>query len=279
MSLEQEFDKEIEMSFLDHLEVLRWHLIRSILAIFIGGMLLFINKNLLFDTIIFGPKKGDFITYRLLCKCSAWLSKKFPSLVDNTTLCIGQNLPELQNLTMSGQFTAHILISIVAGLILAFPYVIYELWKFILPGLSKSERKNAKGFIFFTSLLFLLGVLFSYFIIAPLSIHFFLNYQVSDSVANIPQLSSYTGILVNLTLGCGLLFELPILIYFLAKSGVVSAQMLASGRKLALVGCLLLSAVITPPDVFSQILVTGPLMILYEVGIKIAKRVELKIVK
>jgi len=278
MSLDQltddQLDQEQEMSFLDHLEVLRWHLVRSISAIVIGGIIAFSNKTFLFDSIILAPKNSTFITYKWLCMLSEKLSQWTPFLIEKDTLCLGQNLPKLQNLNMAGQFTSHIMISLVAGLIIAFPYILWELWRFISPALSIKERKNSRGFILFTSILFISGVLFAYYIISPLSIHFFLNYQVSGDVQNIPQLSSYTGILVNMVLGCGFLFELPIFIYFLAKAGIVSAGFLKTYRKMAFVISLILSAIITPPDVFSQILVTGPLMLLYELGIKIAYRVE-----
>ncbi len=276
MSLDQAHTNDEEMSFLEHLEILRWHLIRSFAAIIVGACLAFVNKSFVFDSVILAPKSGDFITYKWLCKASAKLSEVLPSLIGPDTLCIGQNMPDLQNLNMAGQFTSHIMISLVVGLIIAFPYIVWEVWRFVKPALTEKERKNSTSFIFMTSTLFLAGVLFAYYIIAPLSIHFFLNYQVSDAVQNIPQLSSYNGILVNMVLGCGFLFELPVLIYFLAKGGVITAGFLKNFRKMAFVACLILSAVITPPDIFSQVLVTGPLMLLYELGIVIAYRVEVK---
>lgn len=269
-------DKVNEMSFLDHLEVLRWHLIRSVIAIVVTGFWAFFNKRIIFDVIIFGPKKASFITYRWLCDLSVILNSWMPSLIDKGTLCMGQDFPKLQNLEMSGQFMTHMMVSIVAGFIIAFPYIIWEFWRFIKPALSAKEKKYSAGFIFFTSFLFLTGVLFSYFIISPLSINFFLTYQVSEEVINIPQLSSYISILVTLTLGCGLVFELPLLMYFLGKIGIVNAAFLKKYRKHAIVICLIVAAIITPPDVFSQILVTGPLILLYEISIYVVKMVEPK---
>ncbi len=265
-----------EMSFLEHLEVLRWHIIRSVIAIVICGTWAFFNKELIFDGIIFAPKKADFITYTLLCKLSYILHTWFPSLIENDTLCIGQDFPKLQDLEMTGSFMIHLMISVVSGLIISFPYVIWELWRFIKPALSDSEKKYSFGFIFFTSLLFITGVLFSYYLIAPLSINFFLTYSISDEVIKIPQLSSYISILVTLTLACGLTFELPLLMYLLGKLGVISSNFLKKYRKHAFIICLILAAIITPPDVFSQILVTAPLMVLYEISIFIVRAIELK---
>ncbi len=263
-----------EMSFLDHLEALRWHLIRSVIAISMAGVWAFFNKHLLFDVIIFGPKRADFITYRALCKLSPYLHQWAPFLFEADGLCMGQDFPDLQNLEMGGQFTTHMVVALVAGFIIAFPYIIWEIWRFISPALSPNERKNSKGFIFFTSFLFFLGVIFSYYIIAPLSINFFLTYQISDSVKTIPQLGSYISTFTSLILGCGAIFELPILIFFLTKIGLITADFLKKYRKHSFIICLILAGIITPPDVFSQILVTAPLMVLYEISIYVAKWVE-----
>lgn len=265
--------EEAEMSFLDHLEVLRWHLIRSFTVILIAAIAAFIFKGFVFDTLIFGPKKPDFITYRLLCSMSEQLSTWFPALFPSGAICIGQNLPNLVNLSMAGQFSAHILTSLVAGLIFGFPYVIWEVWRFIKPGLRKEERRMARGFVFFASVLFFAGISFGYFIISPLSVNFFMNYQVSAEVVNSPTLSTYISLITSVLIACGLVFELPILIYFLSKAGIVNPKMLKAFRRHALVGALILSAVITPPDVFSQILVSIPILILYELSIWISRMV------
>jgi sec-independent protein translocase protein TatC len=259
-----------EMSFLDHLEVLRWHLIRSISAILIAAIGAFIFKGFVFDTVIFGPKRADFITYRLLCKMSDFFSELLPSLFPNGAICIGQDLPDLVNLTMAGQFSAHILTAIVAGIIIAFPYLIWEVWRFIAPGLKASERKYARGFVLATSFLFMCGVCFGYFVISPLSINFFLNYQVSDAVLNNPTLSTYISLVTTVALACGAVFELPVAVFFLTRAGVLSPKVLRAFRRHAIVSALVLSAVITPPDIFSQILVTIPILILYEISIWIS---------
>ena len=253
-----------EMSFLDHLEELRWHLIRSTLAIVIIGSVAFIAKDFIFDTILFGPKKIDFFTYRLFCELSQ-------SLGQGNSLCIEEMPFRIQSRTMSGQFSAHLWTSLTAGFILAFPYIIFEVWRFISPGLHSNERKNARGFIFIASILFFIGVLFGYYIVTPLSINFLGNYTVSNEVFTDFDLSSYISLLRASVLSSGLIFELPILMYFLTKIGIVTPQFLKKNRKFAIVLVLILSAVITPPDIASQVIVTIPILILYEVSIFISK--------
>lgn len=256
--------KQEEMSFLDHLEDLRWHLIRATIAIVIVGGVAFIARDFIFDTIIFGPKKGDFVTYEFFCKVSKTLGL-------DESFCI-QELPfRIQSRTMAGQFSAHIWTSIWAGFILAFPYVLYEFWKFISPGLYENERKNARGFIFIASLLFFMGVLFGYYVISPLSINFLATYQVSPEVHNDIDLGSYISTVRASVISCGLIFELPILIYFLTRIGLVTPQFLRKYRKISLVIVLILSAIITPPDIASQIVVTIPILILYELSIIISR--------
>ncbi|GAA0871211.1 twin-arginine translocase subunit TatC [Gangjinia marincola] len=255
-----------EMSFLDHLEVLRWHLIRAVGAIMIAATGAFIAKKFIFDTVLLGPKRADFLTYDLLCRLSNVIGL-------DDSFCF-QDLPfAIQSRTMSGQFSAHIWTSITAGFIIAFPYVLYEVWKFIAPGLYPTERKSARGFIFIASFLFFIGVTFGYYIITPLSINFFGNYQVSDMVLNEFDLSSYVGLVRASVLASGIIFELPIIIYFLTKVGLVTPEDLKKYRKFALVIVLVLAAIITPPDVGTQIVVAIPILVLYEVSIFISKRV------
>lgn len=256
---------EKEMSFLDHLEELRWHLIRSTLAIIVFGTLAFIFKEFIFDQLIFGPKKASFPTYQLLCKSAQTLG--FDSF------CFTELPFRIQSRTMAGQFSAHIWTSITAGFILAFPYVLFEFWKFVSPGLRMNERKSARGFIFVASLLFFIGVLFGYYVVTPLSINFLGNYQVSSEVFNDFDLSSYIGLVRACALSGGLIFELPIIIYFLTKIGIVTPEYLRKYRKFALVIVLIISAIITPPDIASQIIVTIPIVILYEISIFISKAV------
>lgn len=263
---EEETEERNEMSFLGHLEELRWHLMRSIIAIAVVAVAAFLAKGLVFDTLILGPQREDFPTYRLFC----WLSETF-NLGD--ALCIGKPKFELINIEMSGQFTTHLLVSAVLGLVVAFPYIMYELWKFIKPALYDTERKHATGAVFFTSILFLMGISFGYFMIAPLSVNFLGNYQVSESVFNQISLGSYISTITTLTLLTGIVFELPIIMYFLSRVGIVTPQFLRQYRKHALVVLLVLSAIITPPDVTSQILVCIPLLILYEVSIYISASV------
>ena len=258
-----------QMSFLDHLEELRWHLIRSVVSIIIVGSLAFLFKDFIFDTLLFGPKNINFITYRWFCNISEILGQ-------GNSFCIQEMPFRIQSRTMAGQFSAHLWTSILAGFIVSFPYVLYELWKFISPGLNNYERKNARGFILIASLLFFTGVLFGYFIITPLSINFLGNYSVSDEVFNDFDLASYISLLRASVLASGLIFELPIIIYFFTKIGIVTPNFLKSNRKFALVILLSLSAIITPPDIASQIIVCIPLLILYEVSIFISRIVYKK---
>lgn len=259
-------NSEKEMSFLDHLEELRWHLIRSTLAVLLFGTLAFIAKEFIFDVLLFGPKKADFPTYKLLCKIAQTIGFK-------ESFCFTELPFRIQSRTMAGQFSAHIWTSITAGFIIAFPFVLYEFWKFISPGLKIKERKSASGFILIASLLFFIGVLFGYYIVTPLSINFLGSYQVSKEVFNDFDLSSYISLVRASTLACGLIFELPILIYILTKIGLLTPETLRKYRKFSLVIVLILSAIITPPDIASQVIVTIPIVILYELSIFISKAV------
>ncbi|MAS69330.1 twin-arginine translocase subunit TatC [Zunongwangia profunda] len=255
--------EEPEMSFLDHLEELRWHLIRAVLAVVIAATVAFFLKGFIFDILLFGPSKGDFWSYNMLCKLSEMVG------IDGG-FCFEELPFTIQSRTMGGQFSAHVWTSITAGFIIAFPFVIYEFWKFVAPAMHENERKHAKGFIFITSFLFFLGVLFGYYVVTPLSINFLGKYQVSELVLNEFDLSSYISLVRASVIATGLIFELPILIYFLTKVGVVTPQFLKTYRKYALVIVLIVSAVITPPDIVSQIIVAVPVLILYEVSIIIS---------
>jgi len=252
-----------EMSFLDHLEDLRWHLIKSAAAITLAATGAFLAKGFIFDVLIFGPSKASFITYQLLCKASQYIGME--------SFCFTELPFRIQSRTMSGQFSAHIWTAITAGFIIAFPYVVYQLWKFISPGLHQDERKHSRGFIIISSFLFFLGVLFGYYVICPLSINFLGTYQVSNEVHNDFDLSSYIGLIRSSVLASGLVFELPIIIYFLTKVGLVTPAFLIKYRKYALVVVLILSAIITPPDIASQVIVAIPILILYQVSILISR--------
>lgn len=262
-------DSKKEMSFLDHLEELRWLLVRSSAFILGGGVVAFIFNDFIFNTIIFGPKKTSFITYQYFCK----LSQKFDL---DKSFCQAELPFEIQNRTMDGQFSVLIWTCITAGFIISFPFIVWEIWKFIKPALYQKELQYAKRFIFISSMLFFLGVGFGYYIITPLSINFLANMQVSDIVKNEIDLTSYIGLVKTTSLSCGLVFELPIIIYFLSVLGLVTPEFLREYRKYAMVLILILAAIITPPDIISQIIVSIPLFILYEVSIYISKMVQKK---
>ncbi|UAB86508.1 twin-arginine translocase subunit TatC [Zunongwangia sp. SCSIO 43204] len=257
-------EEEPGMSFLDHLEELRWHLIRAVLAVVIAATIAFFLKSFIFDVILFGPSKGNFWSYNMLCRLSNFFG------VDGG-FCFEEFPFTIQSRTMGGQFSAHIWTSITAGFIIAFPFIMYEFWKFVAPAMHESERKHAKGFIFVTSILFFIGVIFGYYVVTPLSINFLGKYKVSEIVLNEFDLSDYIGLVRTTVIASGLIFELPILIYFLTKIGLVTPKFLITYRKYALVIVLILSAVITPPDIVSQIIVAVPILILYEVSIIISK--------
>lgn len=256
---------QVEMGFLDHLEVLRWHLIRAFSSILILAITAFIFSDFIFDEIILAPKTPSFFTNAILCK--------FGNYINIETLCINSKPFQIINIKMAGQFSTHIMVSLVAGFIIAFPYVFWELWRFIKPALHSGEKKHARGAVFFSSTLFILGVLFGYYIIVPLSVHFLGGYNVSDQVLNQINLGSYISTVTSVVLAAGIIFELPIIIYFLSKAGLVTPNFLKKYRKHSLVIILILSAIITPPDIFSQILVALPLLLLYETGISISKKI------
>ena len=257
------------MSFLDHLETLRWHLIRATLAIVIAGIVAFLAKSFIFDVLLFGPRNASFWTYDVLCRISTAVG------VDGG-FCFDEMPFRIQSRTMGGQFSAHIWVALTAGFIIAFPYVIYEFWRFVAPAMKENEKRNAKGFIFISSVLFFLGVLFGYYVVTPLSINFLGKYQVSADVFNDFDLASYISLVRASVIASGLLFELPIIIYFLTKVGVVTPDFLRKYRKYALVIILIVAAIITPPDIVSQIVVAIPVLILYEVSILISRIVYRK---
>lgn len=259
-------DPNRDMHFLDHLEALRWHLVRSAIAIVGLAIFAFLNKEILFDRIILAPKDPDFFTYQTLCR----LSER-----TGIDMCIREIPFNLININISGQFTTHIFVSLVAGFVLAFPYFIWEVWRFITPALSAKERTYSRGVVFFSSLLFVIGILFGYFVISPLSVNFLGSYQISESVANQISLNSFISTITILTFSCGMVFELPIIVYFLSKVGVVTPAFMRKYRKHAMIINLILAAFITPsPDVASQMLVAIPLFLLYELSIGVSAMVE-----
>jgi len=254
-------NNEAQMSFLDHLEALRGHLIRATIAIIVAAITLFCYREFIFDALLFAPKHADFITYRMLCKLSHLLNM-------GDALCISNFGFELINTTLSGQFTMHMWVAFVGGVVVAFPYVAWELWRFVKPALSTTELTYSRGIVFFTTLLFIIGILFGYYVISPLSINFLGTYIVSNDVKNMIEMDSYISTITTITLAAGLVFELPILIYFLTKIGLITPAFMRKYRKHAIVVILLLAAVITPsPDITSQMLVAIPIYILYELSV------------
>ncbi len=254
------------MSFWSHLEELRGHLVRSAIAVFLLAIGAFIAKDIVFDYVILAPKEPYFFTNRAFC----WLAEQ----ISTPALCINQNPVDIINIELAGQFKTHLIVSLIVGLIVAFPYILWEFWRFVKPALHPKEKANSRGAVVVTSLLFLAGVSFSYFLIAPLTINFLGSYQVSSMVANQIALSSYITTVTMVTFATGLVFELPVIVYFLSRVGILTPEFMKRNRKVAFIIIIALSAIITPPDVFSQILVGIPLYGLYEVSIGISRRVN-----
>lgn len=262
---EQEETKE--MSFFDHIDELRKHIVRSVLAVVVFSIVAFVNKHLLFDVILFGPKNPDFWTYRMMCKASVMLT-------GTEDFCVKEIGFVLSNISITGQFTQHFFISFIAGLILAFPFILWQFWQFIKPALSAKEKSYARGLVFYSSMLFFTGILFGYYLLTPVSVSFMGSYRVSNEVINEINLESYISFVATLTFATGLVFELPILVYFLAKIGLLTSGWMRKYRRYAIVVILILAALVTPPDVSSQVLLTIPLLGLYELSIVVASRVE-----
>ena len=264
-----------EMTFWEHLEELRWHILRSLAAVIVLGIVAFLSKDFLFNLIILAPKSSDFVTNRALCDLSKWISSFWPA-VSPDALCIENFNLKLINIKMAGQFLIHLYISIFAGIVVAIPYIIWEIWRFIKPALYFREQKYTRGAVFWSSFLFLVGIMFSYFLIVPLAVMFLGSYNVSQSVENQIALSSYISTVVTLTFAVGLVFELPIFAFFLTKVGIITPMFMRKSRKAMVVVVLILSAIITPADVFSQILVALPLFGLYEISILLSDRIYKK---
>jgi len=261
--------REGEMSFLEHLEELRWHIIRSLIAIVVMMIVAFVFKNILFDKIVLAPKNPTFFSNRMFCEFGHYLARIF-NFKNPDILCINTNPPNLISIKMAGQITTHIVVALVAGLIAAFPFVIREFWLFFKPALHSNEAKHARGAVLASSLLFFAGVLFGYFLLAPLSIHFLNTYQISADVVNQINVRSFIGTITSICLATGVVFELPIVAFFLTKIGIITPSFMRQYRKHAIVVIFVLAAIITPPDIFSQTLVAVPLLILYEVSIFIS---------
>ncbi len=276
MALDQvdvdKMDKKVvekEMSFFDHLEELRWHIMRSAIAILVFSITAFLFDEIVFEKILLAPIEPDFITYKILCNLSGALNL-------GETLCISPEPFDFVNKQFGELFFMHIKVSFIVGLVCAFPYFFWEIWRFVKPGLYESEKKVTRFSVGVCSLLFFIGILFGYFVISPFAITFLANYQLPGAGSFQPAFSSYLDYMVMLTVPVGLVFELPVLAFVLAKLGLLTADFMRSYRKHAIVVIIALASVITPPDVASQILISLPLILLYEISIRIVKRVEKK---
>lgn len=255
-----------EMSFLQHLEELRWHLVRASAVVLICGVGVFLNKQFVFDHIILAPKSADFVTNRFF----GWLAVQ----LNSPDLAINTKPFQLINIDLAGQFSMHLNIAIIGGIIISIPYILWEFWRFVRPALYENERKHVTSAVIYSSALFILGICFGYYLIVPLTTHFFGSYQVSETVLNQINLTSFISSVTTIVLGSGIVFELPIVMFFLTKVGLTGSSFYKKYRKHAFIALLCLAAIITPPDAFSMLLVTGPLALLYELGILMARLVE-----
>jgi sec-independent protein translocase protein TatC len=260
-------EEKAEMSFIEHLEVLRGHLFRSALAIAAGATVFIVYNTFFVRDVLMGPTHADFPTYKWLCKLghAIGLGEK---------MCMKDIGLKMQSTSVSGQFSMYFTLIFVGGIIVAFPYIFWEFWRFIRPALTKKELSKTRGVIFWVSFLFFLGITFGYFIIAPYTVNFFANFQLDDNIENRWTITSYIDTLVPLILGTGLAFQLPLVMFFLAKVGLMSPSFLRRNRKYAIVIILILAGIITPPDVISQIICTIPLWLLYEISIWLTAKVE-----
>jgi sec-independent protein translocase protein TatC len=255
-----------ELSFVGHLDVFRSHLFRAVIAVGLGALIVGIYNKFFIEKVLLGPTKNDFPTYGFLCKAGDFLNMK--------SLCMDSMNVKMQSTGVSSQFSMFFNVILIGGFIIAFPYVLYQFWLFVRPALTKKELQNTSGVIFWVSMLFFIGVLFGYYLIAPYTMNFFANFQMADNIENIWTISSYMDTMVPMILGSGLAFQLPLVMYFLTKIGIVGSGFLRKKRKHAIVAMLVVAGIITPPDVLSQIVVTLPLMLLYEISIILASRVE-----
>ena len=261
-------DESVEMSFIDHLEELRWHIIRCVIAIIVGAIVIFIFINDVVDKILFAPAKPDFVSAQWFCN----IGKK---LGMGNALCFGDVNVKFQETAMTGQFISSFTVAFVGGFIVAFPYVFWEFWKFVKPALTPKELKKTRGVIFWVSFLFFLGVAFGYYVLTPFMVNFYFTYKLSDLIEIRPLFSDYLENLIYTTVGIGVLFQMPLLVMVLTRIGIVTAAFLKKYRRHAFVIILILAAIITPTtDPFSLGIVTIPLYLLYEESIIIASRIN-----
>jgi sec-independent protein translocase protein TatC len=261
MALDQQHEEK-EMSFLDHLEELRWHIVRSVAAIMVFMILAFVFAPWIFDNIVFAPANANFPTFKALCRLAAY--------VDNPALCVTDIPFKIQSRYVTGQFSMQFAAAFVIGLIVAFPYVFWEIWRFIRPGLYNNEKQSSRGAVFAVTFLFLLGVSFGYYVLCPMSMWFFATYSISNVIVNEFDITSYVQTIIALVFGSGVLFQLPVVIFFLTRIGLVTPKFLRTYRKHAIIIILILAAIITPPDPLSQTIIAVPLYLLYEISILIS---------
>jgi sec-independent protein translocase protein TatC len=254
-------------TFLDHLDTLRWHLIRSLAVILVLAIVAFLNKTFVFDGIVLAPARNTFWTYEALC----WLSEQL-KLGDN--LCIKEMGFKLSNIHMAGQFTQHLFVSFMMGIIIGFPYLIFELWRFIKPALTGSERKYGIFMLFFVFILFALGILFGYYMLSPMSIQFLGSYRVTEDIQNVITLRSFISTLASVVFAAAVIFEIPLVAYILSKLDLITPEILKAYRRHAIIVVLIISAILTPPDFTSQIILCIPFLLLYELSIKISRRIK-----
>ena len=261
-----------EMSFVEHLDELRNHLIRAIIAIVVGMIIAGIYNDFIIDKIVLGPVHEDFISFRKICEWGKQLGF-------GDKMCIGNISINMQNTATTGQVSLFFTVLFIGGFIIAFPYIFWEFWRFVRPALTKKELSRTRGVIFWVSFLFFLGILFGYFFLVPFSMNFLATFSLSPTIQNIWTIKSYINTIMPLVLGTGLAFQMPLVLYFLAKVGIVGSRFLKKNRKYAIVIILVIAAIITPPDVISQVVVTIPLLALYEVGILLTRKVEKQKIK
>lgn len=254
-----------KMSFLDHLEELRWRLVKSAIAVITFAVVLWFFQEWIMNNLFLSMKDPDFITFRLICEYMG--------------ICVEEIPVTMQSMTVSGQFSYALMMSLLGGIVLSFPFLFHQVWSFVRPGLKKNEMKMAGGIVFYVSILFFTGIAFGYFIVAPLCIQFFGSYKVSDQIQNIFTINSYMSTILSTVFYSGLLFLLPVISYLFTKLGVLNSKFLKKYRKHSIIGILILSAIITPPDLISQVIVGVPIVLLYEVGILVSRRVEKKLRK
>lgn len=263
----EEEDNGQEMSFIGHLEELRWHVIRAAGSILVFAILAFVYIQEIYQYVIIAPAKPSFWTYQMLCKLS--------KVVGYDDLCIKDLNFQLQAIGMGDNFTMSMTSSVIAGLIFAFPYAFWELWRFVKPGLKPSERKSARGAVFYVTFLFMSGVLFGYYVVTPLAINFLANYTLDPTIVNQFSITSYISLVATLTLACGVAFQLPIVVFVLSKVGVLTPSFMREYRRHSMIVILIVAAIITPsPDIYSQILVAIPLFLLFEISILVSAKVE-----